>query len=76
MEVIVSCYEGKLGINNAKLLQQCAPVAWDYDVMVADGIGEEIAGLPGLGELDNLLCAAEVGLGLVTDKLPFGDELA
>ena len=46
------------------------------DVVIADGVGEEIAGGESLvGELDDLLCATEVGLGLVANEGAFGNHL-
>ena len=51
-------------------------MAGDNDVVVADGVGEEIAGLGGVGEAYDLLGAAEVGLRLVSDERSFCDEAA
>ena len=42
-------------------------------MVVADGVGQEVGGLVRTGELDDLLCAAEVGLGLTPDESAFGD---
>ena len=47
------------------------------DVMIADGVGEEIAGGETLvGQLDDLLRATEVWLGLVANEGAFGNEVA
>ena len=46
------------------------------DVMIADGIGEEIGRLALVGETYQLLGAAEVGLRLVLDEFAFGNEAA
>ena len=47
----------------------------EEDVVVADGAGEEVAGVLWVGELDDGLCAAEVGTGLAAQKLTFGNEV-
>ena len=44
------------------------------DVMIADGIGEEIGCLALVGETYQLLGAAEVGLRLVLDEFALSDE--
>ena len=45
------------------------------DVVVADGIVEEIRSLSGRGETDDLLRAAEVWIRLTDRELPFFDEV-
>ena len=51
-------------------------VTGEDDVVVTDRVGKEIIGLSGIVEADDLLGAAEVGLGLVADELTFGNETA
>ena len=46
------------------------------DVVIADGLRQEVVGLALVGELDDLLRAAEVGLRLVAHQLAFGNEVA
>ena len=45
------------------------------DMVVADGMGEEVGGRRGVGKADELLGAAEVGLGKVLLQLAFADEM-
>ena len=51
--------------------QQRLVMAGHDDVVVADGVGEEIGGLRGVGEADDLLCATQVGLRLVVQERSF-----
>ena len=51
-------------------------MTWDDDVVIADGVGEEIAGAGWVGEADDLLGAAEVGLRLAAHQLALADEAA
>lgn len=46
------------------------------DVVVADGIGEEIGCLVLVGKSDDLLGATKVGLRLVLHEVAFGNEMA
>ena len=51
-------------------------MAGDDDVVVADGRGEEVADLRGVGKLNDLLRAAEIRFGLAPEQLPLGDKMA
>ena len=46
------------------------------DVVIADGIGEEIGGLVLVGKSDDLLRATEIGLGLIPQEFTFRNEMA
>ena len=62
-------------LSSHKLLQKGAAVAWEDNVVVADRVGEEVSGGRGVVEADDLLGAAEVGLGLVTYQFTLADEM-
>ena len=49
-------------------------MAWEDDVMVSDGIRQEIGGLTGMGQLDDLLGSAQVWFCLIPDQLALFDE--
>ena len=51
-------------------------MAWEDDVMVSDGIRQEIGGLTGVWQLNDLLGSAQVGFCLVADQLTLFDEKA
>ena len=51
-------------------------MSWKNDVMIADGIGEEIGCLALVGETYQLLGATEIGLRLVLDEFALGNETA
>ena len=51
-------------------------MAGEDDVVIADGVREEIGGPVGVRQADDLLGAAEVGLGLVAHQLALFDEAA
>ena len=46
------------------------------DVVIADGVREEIAGQALVGELYHLLCTAQVWFLLVAQQCAFSDEMA
>ena len=66
--------------NELALFEQRAEgggvMAGHYHVVVADGSGEEIAGVGGIVELDHLLGAAQVGFPFAAQQLTFGQEIA
>ena len=51
-------------------------MTWEDDVMVSDGIRQEIGGLTGMRQLDDLLGSAEVRFGLIPDQLALLDKVA
>ena len=51
-------------------------MTWENDVMVSDWIRQEIRGLTGMRQLDDLLGSAEVGFCLIPDQLALFDEVA
>lgn len=54
---------------------EVAMVARHDDVMVADGIGQEISGLALVRQLDDLLRAAEIGFRLIVRQQALGHEI-
>lgn len=56
-----------------QFLQFGGVVAGENDVMVPDGVGQEVAGGLG-GEPQDSLGAAEIGLGLAPEEIPLADE--
>ena len=57
-------------------LEQGPEMTREDDVVIADGIGEEIGGLTGIGQTDHLLGTAEVGLGEALDEFALSNEAA
>ena len=51
-------------------------MTWEDDVMVSDWIRQEIGGLTGMRQLDDLLGSAQVRFGLIADQLALFDEIA
>ena len=51
-------------------------MTWEDDVMVSDGIRQEIRGLTGMRQLDDLLGSAQVGFCLIPDQFALFDEVA
>ena len=50
-------------------------MSWHNDVMIPDGIGQEIRGLRLVRQTDQLLGAAEVGLRLILNETALGHEI-
>ena len=60
-----------------QLLEELLAMPRHDDVVIANGVGEEIAGGETLvGQQDDLLRATEVWLGLVANEGAFGNEVA
>lgn len=51
-------------------------MAWEDHMVIANGIGEEIGQLGCVLQVDDLLCATEVGFGLITHQTTLGNERA
>ena len=51
-------------------------MTWENDVMVSYGIRQEIGGLTGMRQLDDLLGSAQVRFGLIPDQLALLDKVA
>ena len=51
-------------------------MTWEDDVMVSDGIRQEIGGLAGIRQLNDLLSPAQVWFGLIPDQFALFDKVA